>query len=95
MLHQEFQKCILELKNTQQDMYAKKSLGCLECKLQNVEKKSLECPLNVLRLKIEINSPYTPSCRFASISFTAFFWSCLLLSFIIHCFIQTTFLVVP
>jgi len=95
MLHQEFQKCILKLKNTQQDMYAKKNLRCLECKVQNVEKKSLECPLNVLRLKIEMNSLYTPSRRFASISFTTFFWSCLFLPFITHCFIQITFLVVP
>jgi hypothetical protein len=40
-LHQEFQKCILELMNTQQDAYGKKHLGCLECKVQNVPKKKV------------------------------------------------------
>jgi hypothetical protein len=46
--------------------------------VQNVQKQSLECPLSVLRLQIEMNSPYTPSSRFASILFTVFFLSCLL-----------------
>lgn len=48
MLHQEFQKCILELKNTQQDMYAKQKstmsrMQSAKC-WKEKSRMSIKCP---------------------------------------------------